>query len=36
MSSKLVPFETMGVVCYLSSIVTVAVIVAVYEILSVK
>jgi len=36
MSSKLVPFESLGVVCYSPSIVTVAVSVAVCEILSVK
>jgi len=36
MSSKLVPFESLGVVSYSPSIVTVAVSVAVYEILSVK
>jgi len=36
MSSKLVPFESLGVVSYSPSIVTVAVSVAVYEILRVK
>ena len=36
MSSKLAPFESLGVVSYSPSIVTVAVSVAVYEILSVK
>ena len=36
MSSKLVPFESLGVVFYSPSVVTVAVFVAVYEILSVK
>jgi len=36
MSSKLVPFESYGVVSYSPSVLTVAVSVAVYEILSVK
>jgi len=36
MSSKLVPFESLGVVSYSPFIVTVAVSVAVYEILRVK
>jgi len=36
MSLKLVPFESLGVVSYSPSIVTVAVSVAVYEIFSVK